>query len=185
MGAVCIRAVHGHLGGVRAGEALVLEGLAHLDLCFPLLRSALVQHVAVLDARGVLNQEEVSRAPQVRQRAQQHQRQRQEAGPSVQRGLLAVEVAHGNTVSGEIQLRLYSVREGARACKSRHGGALDDAMNQTAYPIAPAFTGASGSSITLTHATVPLTRARSSAGRICAGSVTNSPWPPNASTTLS
>ncbi len=42
----------------------------------------LVQQVAVLDARAVPHEEEVRRASQVRQRAEQHQRQRQQAGPS-------------------------------------------------------------------------------------------------------
>ncbi len=45
----------------------------------------------------------------------------------------------------------------------------------TAYPMAPDVTGASGSSMTLTQATVPVATARSSAGRMARGSVTCSP----------
>jgi hypothetical protein len=74
-----------------------------------------VDGLAVLRARLVLDEGEVRRAAQVRQRTQHHQRQRQEAGPTGT-AVLADRRAQGNTVPNEMRLRF--VNHPALSCKT-------------------------------------------------------------------
>ena len=184
MGAVRIRAVHGHLG-IRAGDALVREGRAHLRRRFPrcstpasCTTSPCSRHVPCCTRTKCAALPRYASAHSSTSGSASRRGRRDIAGAGRWSG------SREARSSGEIQLLLILYAR-ARSRASIDTARLRIPVTQTAYPMAPAFTGASGSSITFTHATVPLASARSSAGRICAGSVTCSPWPPIASTTLS